>query len=152
MLELENEVGPVPIIKKWPWPWPSAAAVGPHRSRSRSPDFDAQKSHPRNVAPPFFLSVLRRGPVCCSEAIFERNAYRSSERCCQGTSDAAANSMELASSLATARLAQKRCIAREPRSGVRRLSKTAVGQKRCSRPRTVRPERRSFLGPSTYAW
>ena len=62
MLELENEAGPVPIIKKWPWPWPSAAAVGPHRSPSRSPDFDAHKSHPRNVAPPFLLSVLDAVP------------------------------------------------------------------------------------------
>jgi hypothetical protein len=99
VLELENEAGPVPIIYKWPWPWPSAAAVGPHRSRPRFPDFDSQKSHLRNVAPPFFPLGLAR-----SRLLFGGNSRKkciSSVRTMPdpdflgglGTSDAAATSV-----------------------------------------------------------
>lgn len=57
-----------------------------------------------------------------------------------GTSDAAAISVKLASSCS------ERCIVLERFSAVRRLSKTVVGHKRCSRRRAVCPKRWSFFG------
>lgn len=152
VLELDNEAGPVPIIYKWPWPWPSAAAVGPHRSRSRFRDFDARKAHPRNVAPPFFLSVsdavrfVVRKQVSKEMRIVRPNHDRPGIPPRPRHLGCGCHFGKARVVIGNGASCSERCIVRERFSAVRRLSKTVVGHKRCSRRRAVCPKRGSFFG------